>query len=753
MVRRLSVYRRTSVYSTSEMASKLGVSVQTLRNWDKSGKLVAKRKPSGRMFYTQEQFLDMSGKEEYKRDGSDLDAVRGKVMLITGGTGSLGHALTRKVCDVARKVVIYSRCELKQARMQSVFQDKSNVRYLIGDIRDKDRLSMALKDVDVCIHAACMKRVETCTYNPLEAIKSNVIGSVNVLEACLENDVEKALLVSTDKACLDYHSYITLYDGSTKKIGEVVDSKEEVDVLSYDKNTNTFVPGKITGWYKNKRGGREYFDVTFKNARRYSNNRVRVRVTGDHKFLTKNRGWVEAQHLKETDLLITNYLRPNEKQMSLIGGMLLGDGNILYREGKNENSSKGVFRYGQSADKSESVKLFKKALQSLSPNEIRLHRSKKNKQDFCTFSLKSSPFINELYKEFYPNGVKILPKEFIEKYFSPIMLAAWINDDGCRSYNNLKIATHSFEKHDVIWLAEFLKSKGFNCWAYPCKYKDNEYYELRFSVSATIKIGNFINGLLPNCTLHKVTNCGPFNPTLWSLGDPIPFLDNPIIKKSNRKTKFVYCIQVEKTNNFVSSGMVLHNCAPATLYGGTKFVAEQAFINGNNYSHKGGTTFAVTRYGNVYASNGSVAHIFKKQAEEGKVKVTHPDMTRFFMSLDEAVDLNLFALNNTIGGEIFIPKLKSTTIMAFAETFAPGVPVEFIGLRGYEKIHEDLISKTEMMYTVDCGNYYKIVPPNVAQVNLGWDSYYPDEPKVKPFDYTSEHRDRFTEEELLGFDK
>jgi len=148
-----------------------------------------------------------------------------------------------------------------------------------------------------------------------------------------------------------------------------------------------------------------------------------------------------------------------------------------------------------------------------------------------------------------------------------------------------------------------------------------------------------------------------------------------------------------------------------------------------------------------------VRQLFENQAKEGKVKVTHKDMTRFFMSMDDAVDLNLFALNNTIGGEIFIPKLKGTTIMSFAETFAPGVPVEFIGLRGYEKIHEDLISDTEMLYVVDCGENYKIVPPGVTDWTVGWDVSYPDEPKVKPFKYASNAVEQFTDEELKGFDK
>lgn len=382
-------------YSIGEMAQKLGKSVKTLMNWDKSGALKACRSPTNRRFYTHEQYLDAAGKMKYnKKTNSDLDAILGKTVLITGGTGTLGHALVERIADYTKKVVVYSRCELKQANMRQKFKDKENVRFLIGDIRDKERLMVALRDIDVCIHAACMKRVETCTYNPFEAVKSNIIGSMNVLEACMANKVSKALMVSSDKAC-----------------------------------------------------------------------------------------------------------------------------------------------------------------------------------------------------------------------------------------------------------------------------------------------------------------------------------------------------------------------SPATLYGGTKFIAEQMFINGNNYSTRD-CIFMATRYGNVYGSNGSVRYIFEKQfSETGKVKVTHEDMTRFFMSIEDAVDLNLFALNNAIGGEIFIPKLKATKMTEFAKAFAPGAEVEIMGIRGYEKIHEDLISEAEMMYVVDCGKYYKIVPPGVSDGTVGWDAEYPEEQKVKPFKYSSNVVEQFTPEELKAFER
>jgi len=385
----------TLSYSVGEMAAKVGVSVKTLQNWDKSGKLVASRSPTGRRLYSETQYLEISGNERYVRNGHDLDSVADKVVLITGGTGSLGNALVSRICDAAKRVVIYSRCELKQSRMQTKFSDKSNIRYMLGDIRDKGRLLQALRGVDICVHAACYKRIDSCAYNPFEAIKTNINGSVNVAEACIDREVGKVVFVSTDKSC-----------------------------------------------------------------------------------------------------------------------------------------------------------------------------------------------------------------------------------------------------------------------------------------------------------------------------------------------------------------------EPGTLYGGTKFVSEQMFVNANNHSEGSSTIFSAIRYGNVYGSNGSVRHMFERQArEDGVISITHPDMTRFFMSLDDACDLVLFCANNMIGGEIFIPKMKSINIARYAEIFASGTPTKIIGLRGHEKIHENLISETERGHIVVCSDkYYKIIPPHVNMPGVGWDGNYPSEKTTPNVILSSRTAERFSDSEILEFD-
>jgi len=139
----------------------------------------------------------------------------GKKIVITGGTGSLGQALTKhllqKNVDTIR---IFSRNESKQIEMESSFNDK-RLRFLLGDVRDMERLNRAFEDVDIVFHAAALKHVPVIEYNPFEAIKTNVIGSQNVINACLENDVSKAICIGTDKAVSPLNTY-----GATKLLME-----------------------------------------------------------------------------------------------------------------------------------------------------------------------------------------------------------------------------------------------------------------------------------------------------------------------------------------------------------------------------------------------------------------------------------------------------------------------------------------------------------------------------------------------------
>ena len=134
-------------------------------------------------------------------------------LLITGGTGSLGNALTRYLLDHTdlRRVIVYSRDELKQHEMRQRFNNDPRLRFFIGNVRDLDRLRRAFTGVDYVIHAAALKQVPAAEYNPFECIKTNVLGGQNVIEAALDCGVKKLVALSTDKAC----NPINLY-GATK---------------------------------------------------------------------------------------------------------------------------------------------------------------------------------------------------------------------------------------------------------------------------------------------------------------------------------------------------------------------------------------------------------------------------------------------------------------------------------------------------------------------------------------------------------
>ena len=133
-----------------------------------------------------------------------------KTILITGGTGSFGTYFVKKLLDfkVLKKIIIFSRDELKQYELKDKLKDTTSVmRFFIGDIRDKERLLFATKNVDFIVHAAALKQVPAAEYNPFECIKTNVLGAQNVVDVAIENKVKKVVALSTDKAALPINLY------------------------------------------------------------------------------------------------------------------------------------------------------------------------------------------------------------------------------------------------------------------------------------------------------------------------------------------------------------------------------------------------------------------------------------------------------------------------------------------------------------------------------------------------------------------
>ena len=152
--------------------------------------------------------------------------------------------------------------------------------------------------------------------------------------------------------------------------------------------------------------------------------------------------------------------------------------------------------------------------------------------------------------------------------------------------------------------------------------------------------------------------------------------------------------------------------APINLYGATKLTSDKLFIAANNIKGKRKINFSVVRYGNVMGSKGSVIPYFLKKRHEGILPITNSKMTRFNISLNEGVDMIFHALNNSWGGEIFIPKIPSFNILDLANAIAPECEHKIIGIRPGEKIHEEMITPSDSFSTYDMGKYYVILPQN-----------------------------------------
>lgn len=185
---------------------------------------------------------------------------------------------------------------------------------------------------------------------------------------------------------------------------------------------------------------------------------------------------------------------------------------------------------------------------------------------------------------------------------------------------------------------------------------------------------------------------------------------------------------------------------PVNLYGATKLCAEKIIVQGNAYAASSETRLSCVRYGNVVGSRGSVVPLFKQQAETGMLTITDERMTRFWITLDQAVDLVFFALEHASGGEVIVPKIPSVRVTDLAEAIAPGVPREVTGIRPGEKLHELLLTSDETRHTLDIGDRFVILPEHPW-----WSAGHPwseGKPVADGFVYASDQNDHW-----LGVDE
>jgi UDP-N-acetylglucosamine 4,6-dehydratase len=179
---------------------------------------------------------------------------------------------------------------------------------------------------------------------------------------------------------------------------------------------------------------------------------------------------------------------------------------------------------------------------------------------------------------------------------------------------------------------------------------------------------------------------------------------------------------------------------PINLYGATKLCAEKMFVQANTYSGAQDTRFGCARYGNVVGSRGSVIPIFLEQRKRGKITITDPRMTRFWITLEQGVRFVVHCLEKMHGGEIFVPKIPSMRLLDMATAVAPGCDVEYIGIRPGEKLHEVLVSEDEARHTLETADMY-VIQPNHPWWRL--ENWVEAKPLPEGFRYTSDSNDRW----------
>jgi UDP-N-acetylglucosamine 4,6-dehydratase/5-epimerase len=234
------------------------------------------------------------------------------------------------------------------------------------------------------------------------------------------------------------------------------------------------------------------------------------------------------------------------------------------------------------------------------------------------------------------------------------------------------------------------------------KYSENEFPQLRFFIGDVRDEKRLIQAcegvdVIIHAAAIKQVDTAEYNPT-ECIRTNIGGAENVISAALQTGVKDVVALSTDKA------------CAPINLYGATKLASDKLFTAANNIRGSKDIRFSVVRYGNVMGSRGSVIPFFMSKRKEGVLPITHEEMTRFNISLQDGVDMVMHALQNHLGGEIFIPKIPSYKILDVAEAVAPGCKLKIVGVRPGEKLHEEMITDTDSLNTIDVGRYYAILP-------------------------------------------
>lgn len=234
------------------------------------------------------------------------------------------------------------------------------------------------------------------------------------------------------------------------------------------------------------------------------------------------------------------------------------------------------------------------------------------------------------------------------------------------------------------------------------KYPHTQYPQLRFFIGDVRDRNRIIQAcegvdVIIHAAAIKQVDTAEYNPT-ECIRTNIDGAENVIQAALSCGVKDVVALSTDKA------------CAPINLYGATKLASDKLFAAANNIRGSKDIRFSVVRYGNVMGSRGSVIPFFLEKKEGGVLPITHEEMTRFNISLQDGVNMVMYALEHHLGGEIFIPKIPSYKILDIATAIAPECKTEVVGIRPGEKLHEEMITDTDSLNTIDLGAYYAILP-------------------------------------------
>ena len=234
------------------------------------------------------------------------------------------------------------------------------------------------------------------------------------------------------------------------------------------------------------------------------------------------------------------------------------------------------------------------------------------------------------------------------------------------------------------------------------KYPASEFPQLRFFIGDVRDRDRLIQAcesvdVIIHAAAIKQVDTAEYNPT-ECLRTNVDGAENVIQAALQCGVKDVVALSTDKA------------CAPINLYGATKLASDKLFTAANNIRGSKNIRFSVVRYGNVMGSRGSVIPFFLSKKPEGELPITHEDMTRFNISLQDGVNMVMYALEHHLGGEIFVPKIPSYKILDVAAAVAPDCALKVVGIRPGEKLHEEMITDTDSLNTIDLGRYYAILP-------------------------------------------